>query len=453
MSAREVNPILMTGLRLAPVCAAISGLFNNPIAVLNRRASPLPSDEPRGDLSMFIHETHANSDLDAFRAEVRDFCTRELAPETRSKMTLGQHLTREERDVWMKALGAKGWLAGKWPKEYGGLGWSHAQAAAFKEELGKAGTPTLVPFGVTMVGPVIYTFGTPAQKSRYLPAIVRNDTWWCQGYSEPGAGSDLASLRTRAVRDDDHYVVNGHKIWTSVAHWADMIFCLVRTDPQAKKQAGISCLLIDMKTPGITVKPIVSIDLSHHVNEVFFEDVRVPVDNLVGEENMGWTYAKFLLAHERVGVADIGTYRRYLGYLDDVLHETREGGVPLAEQPTYRARKVELEAQLAMLEALLADQHATVAQASAPSLMGAAALKIRGTELQQAILETTMDVLARHGMAYQTDALLAGWNGDRIGPAQSAGLINEHLIRRAATIYGGSSEVQRSILAKGGLGL
>jgi len=304
-----------------------------------------------------------------------------------------------------------------------------------------------------MVGPVIYTFGTPAQKAKYLPDIVRNNTWWCQGYSEPGAGSDLASLRTRAVRDGAQYVVNGHKIWTSVAHLADMIFCLVRTDQQAKKQEGISCLLIDMKSPGITVKPIVSIDLGQYVNEVFFEDVRVPVENRVGEENKGWTYAKFLLAHERVGVADIGTYRRYLGYLDDVLQQTREGGIPLAEQPTYRARKVELEAQIAMLEALLADQHATAGQDVAPSLIGAAALKIRGTELQQAILETTMDVLARHGNAYQVDALLAGWNGDRIGPAQSAGLISEHLFRRAATIYGGSSEVQRSILAKGGLGL
>ena len=208
-----------------------------------------------------------------------------------------------------------------------------------------------------------------------------------------------------------------------------------------------------MNTPDITVKPIVTIDLSHHLNEVFFEDVRVPVENLVGEENKGWTYAKFLLAHERVGVADIGRFRRQLNYLDNLLHETREGGVPLAEQPTYRARKVELDAQLATLEALLADQHAAAVQASAPSLMGAAALKIRGSELQQAILETTMDVLARHGMAYQTDALLAGWNGDRIGPLQSAGLIHEHLIRRAATIYGGSSEVQRSVIAKGGLGL
>ena len=402
---------------------------------------------------MFIHQFEPDHELEAFRAEVREFCARELAPETRSKMDLGQHLTQSEHDVWLKALGAKGWLAGKWPKDHGGLGWTPLQAAAFQEELGNAGTPWLVPFGVTMVGPVIYTFGNEAQKQKYLPGIVRNDTWWCQGYSEPGAGSDLAGLRTRAVRDGDHYVVNGQKIWTTLAHWADMMFCLVRTDPDAKKQEGISFLLIDMKTPGITVKPIVSIDLSHHLNEVFFEDVRVPVENLVGEENKGWTYAKFLLAHERVGVAEIGKFRRYLGYLDDMLAQTREAGVPLSEQPAFRTRRVELDAQLARLEALLDDQHATAGENSAPSLMGAAALKIRGSELQQAILETTMDVLGRHGMAYQTDALLAGWNGDLIGPSQSAGLIHEHLYRRAATIYGGSSEVQRSIIAKGGLGL
>ena len=402
---------------------------------------------------MFIHQSEPDHELEAFRAEVRDFCARELAPQTRSKMELGQHLTQSEHDAWLKALGAKGWLAGKWPKDHGGLGWSPLQAAAFQEELGDAGTPWLVPFGVTMVGPVIYTFGSDAQKEKYLPCIVSNDTWWCQGYSEPGAGSDLAGLRTRAVRDGDHYVVNGQKIWTTLAHWADMMFCLVRTDPDAKKQEGISFLLIDMKTPGITVKPIVSIDLSHHLNEVFFEDVRVPAENLVGEENKGWTYAKFLLAHERVGVAEVGKFRRYLGYLDDMLMQTREGGVPLADQPAFRTRRVELGADLARLEALLADQHATVGENSAPSLMGAAALKIRGSELQQEILETTMDVLGRHGMAYQTDALLAGWNGDRIGPSQSAGLIHEHLYRRAATIYGGSSEVQRSIIAKGGLGL
>ena len=402
---------------------------------------------------MFIHSPTPDPSLETFRAEVRSFIAQSLPEDTRRKEERGQHIDRDEYGDWLHKLGARGWLTGKWPKEAGGLDWSPEQYSILSEELGRGSAPPIVPFGVTMVGPVIYTFGTEAQKQKYLPGIMKHETWWCQGYSEPGSGSDLASLRTRAVRDGDHYIVNGQKIWTSYAHWADMIFCLVRTDPEVKKQEGISFLLIDMKTPGITVKPIIGITKGHHLNEVFFEDVRVPVENLIGEENKGWTYAKFLLANERVGVAEVGKFERYLAHLKHLLEHTKEGGEPLLSDPQFQRKLAELEVSLETVRALVADQLAAARSSGAPSLMGAAALKIRGSEFQQAALQTIMDVFGRHGMAYQTDALNPGWNGDVVGPDEMAGLIYEHLYRRAATIYGGSTEVQKNIIAKGALGL
>ncbi|MEM7403847.1 MAG: acyl-CoA dehydrogenase family protein [Pseudomonadota bacterium] len=402
---------------------------------------------------MFIRTAQDDPSLDAFRAQVRAFCEDNLPEDLRRKQELGQHLDREEYGDWLRQLGQKGWLTGKWPKAHGGLEWGPEQSAIFSEELGRASAPPIVPFGVTMVGPVIYTFGNDEQRQRYLPGITRHDTWWCQGYSEPGAGSDLASLRTRAVRDGDHYVVNGQKIWTSYAHWADMMFCLVRTDPDVKKQEGISFLLIDMNTPGITVRPIIGITKGHHLNEVFFEDVRVPVENLIGEEGRGWTYAKFLLGNERVGVADIGKFERYLEHLRYLLGETREDGRPLSEESEFQRKVADLEVTLETVKALMADQLAAAQTDGSPSLMGAAALKIRSSEFQQATLQTIVDVLGRHGLLYQTDALHPGWNGDVVGPDEMAGLIYEHLYRRAATIYGGSTEVQKNIIAKGALGL
>ena len=402
---------------------------------------------------MFIRSVERNTSLDAFRAEVRAFCEKELPQTIRQKQARGQHLTKEEYISWLQRLGTRGWNTGKWPKEKGGLGWAPEQHIAFQEELGRAGAPPLMSFGPTMAGPVIYTFGTEAQKQQHLPGIIKGDLWWCQGYSEPGAGSDLAALKTRADRDGDDYIVNGQKIWTSTAHWADWMFALVRTDQKAKKQEGISFILVNMRTPGITVRPIIGITLGHHLNEVFFDNVRVPIANRIGEENKGWTYAKFLLANERVGNVDVAKVEGNIEQIRQLMAETKEGGKSLTEDPILRRRLAELEVGLATVKALMADQLAAARLSGAPSLMGAAALKLRGTELQQGILQTGMDVLGRHGLAYQSDALNAGWNGEMIGPESSADVIYEHLYRRAATIYGGSSEVQKNIIAKGALGL
>ncbi len=402
---------------------------------------------------MFIRSVERNTALDAFRAEVRAFCEKELPQAIRQKQARGQHLEKHEYISWLQRLGTRGWNTGKWPKEHGGLGWAPEQFLAFQEELGRAGAPPLMSFGPTMAGPVIYTFGNEEQKKQHLPGIIKGDLWWCQGYSEPGAGSDLAALKTRADRDGDDYIVNGQKIWTSTAHWADWMFALVRTDQNAKKQEGISFILIDMKTPGITVRPIIGITLGHHLNEVFFDNVRVPIKNRIGEENKGWTYAKFLLANERVGNVDVAKVEGNIEQIRALMAETREGGEALANDPFLKRRLAELEVNLATVKALMSDQLAAARANGAPSLMGAAALKLRGTELQQGILQTGIDVLGRHGLVYQHEALNAGWNGEMIGPESSADVIYEHLYRRAATIYGGSSEVQKNIIAKGALGL
>ncbi|WP_272807755.1 acyl-CoA dehydrogenase family protein (plasmid) [Shinella yambaruensis] len=402
---------------------------------------------------MFIRSVGSDNRLNAFREEVRQFCREKIPAEIRRKQEKSQHLEKAEYDAWLKLLGEKGWLTGKWPKEHGGLGWEPEQFLVFEEELGKAGAPPLINFGINLAGPVIFTFGNDEQKKKYLADIAKNNTWWCQGYSEPGAGSDLASLKTRAVRDGDHYVVNGQKTWTSWAHWADMIFVLVRTDATVKKQAGISFLLIDMNTPGITVRPIIGITRHHHLNEVFFDNVRVPVENRIGEENQGWTYAKFLLANERLHSLSFAKFEAYLAKIRKALDVVKDGGRPLSEDPTYRRKLAELDVRMATAKALMADQLAAARTTGSPPMMGAAALKLRGTELQQSILQMGLEVLGRNGPVYQDLALEQNWDGEFVGPDVSAGLIYEHLYRRAATIYSGSNEVQRNIIAKGALGL
>src|SRR5689334_14233246 len=283
----------------------------------------------------------------AFREEVRQFFKDNVPPDTRRKLVEGRHLGKDEMITWWRILNKKGWGVSHWPKEYGGTGWTSVQHYIFNEELQSYPAPAPLAFGMSMVGPVIFTFGNEEQKKKYLPRILSGEDWWCQGYSEPGAGSDLASLRTRAVREGDHYIVNGQKTWTTLAQYADWIFCLVRTDANVKQQEGISFLLIDMKTPGITVKPIIVLDGAHEVNEVFFDNVKVPVENRVGEENKGWTYAKFLLVNERSGIAGVARSKKAVGRLKEIASAEHIDGTPLIDDEIFGRKIADLEIDLA----------------------------------------------------------------------------------------------------------
>ncbi|MEQ8700999.1 MAG: acyl-CoA dehydrogenase family protein, partial [Bauldia litoralis] len=319
----------------------------------------------------------------AFRDEVRQFIADHLPQDIRDKMRLGQHLVKDDYVRWQKTLHQRGWMGVGWPTEHGGPDWSPVQRYIFEEETGLGDCPRIIPFGLRMVGPVIIAFGTDEQKLRHLPKILSSDVWWCQGYSEPGAGSDLASLKTRAVRDNGHYVVNGQKTWTTLAQYADWIFCLVRTDESAKKQEGISFLLIDMKTPGITVKPIVTLDGGREVNEVFFDDVRVPVENLVGPENEGWTVAKFLLGHERTNIAEVGRSKNQLARIKEIAAAEMQNGAPLIEDPRFREKIADVEINLMALDMTLLRIVSAESAGRAPG-PEASLLKIRATEVQQA---------------------------------------------------------------------
>ncbi len=336
-----------------------------------------------------------------------------------------------------------------WPKEYGGPGWSVTQRFIFNQESANAEMPTTLPFGLSMVGPVIFTFGNDAQKKKYLPRILSGEDWWCQGYSEPGAGSDLANLRTKAVREGDHYIVNGQKTWTTLAQYADWIFCLVRTDPNVKPQEGITFLLIDMKTPGITVKPIIVLDGAHEVNDVFFDNVKVPVENRVGEENKGWTYAKFLLVHERTGIAGTARSKKAVERLKEIARSEHVDGTPLIETDAFSRKVAELEIELSALEFT---ELRTLAQEAKGHMAGpeSSILKIRGTEIQQRITELTEEAVGYYAFPYER---ALGANEYPPGPDYAAGAAGRYFNMRKASIYGGSNEIQRNIIAKAVLGL
>jgi len=390
---------------------------------------------------------------EAFRAEVRAFVERNLAPATRAKVLDGRHLAPNDLVEWQRTLHRQGWGAPSWPKEHGGTGWSPVWQHVFEEECARGGAPPQLPFGIRMVGPVIMTFGTPAQRQRFLPRIVGGEDWWCQGYSEPGAGSDLASLKTRAERRGDHYVVNGQKIWITLAQHADWIFCLVRTDPTAKAQAGISFLLVDMKSPGVTVRPIITMDGRHEVNEVWFEDVHVPVENLVGEENRGWTYAKFLLGHERTNIAGVGASMRELARLKRIALLERKNGKPLLQDPLFAARVAEVEIELRALaitnlRMLTGETRAGVGAGAEASL-----LKIKGSEIQQTLAELMMQAVGPYALPVQREAFDRGELGAITGPPYAPPLAAAHCKMRKVSIYGGSNEIQRNIIARTLLGL
>jgi len=383
----------------------------------------------------------------AFRDEVRAWLRDNLPAELREKTVAYDHFTREELLRWHGILARKGWVAPAWPKEWGGTGWTPVQRYIFEEECGYAGAPPLVPFGLAMCAPVLIRFGTPEQKARFLPRIFNGDDFWCQGYSEPGSGSDLASLKTRAVRDGGHYVVNGQKTWTTLAHYADWIFCLVRTGAaDEKKQEGISFLLVDMKSPGITVRPLRLMDGGHEVNEVFFDDVRVPVEQRVHDEGAGWTVAKFLLGHERMNTARIGTSRRELERLKAYAAAQVKDGRPLMEDARFRDKVTRLEAELTAL-AITNLRFLDQLRGGRPPGPEISMLKIRGTEIQQRLTELMM---AAAGPLAQP---VSSPGEPRDFDLFTAGLAPRYCNFRKTSIYAGSNEIQRNIIARMALGL
>ena len=396
-------------------------------------------------------ELNFTPDEEAFRAEVRAFLAEKLPRHIVDKVNTGKRLTKQDHEEFHAILNARGWLASHWPEQYGGPGWSVVQRYIFDYESALAGAPRIVPFGVSMLGPVLIKYGTEAQKAHYLPRILDGSDWWCQGYSEPGSGSDLASLRTSAVRDGDAYVVNGQKTWTTLGQHADMIFCLVRTDPKAKKQEGISFLLIDMKSPGIEVRPIITLDGEHEVNEVFFTDVRVPVANLVGEENKGWTYAKYLLTYERTNIAGVGGSIAALDWLRQIAGKQKKSGRPLTEDPFFAARLARIEIDLDNMKTTNLRVLAAAAH-GAPAGPESSMLKVRGTEIRQEISSLTRRALGPYAQPFVSEALDAEHNGESIGPDYAAPVAAEYFNNRKLSIFGGSNEIQRTIIA-GALGL
>ncbi|MEL7128254.1 MAG: acyl-CoA dehydrogenase family protein [Pseudomonadota bacterium] len=387
----------------------------------------------------------------AFRDEVRAFIE-ENHPEGLA-LNAAEDLPREAFLAWHKILHEKGWVAPAWPVEYGGTGWTATQRYIWSEENARVDAIMPLPFGISMVGPVIYTFGNEAQKKRFLPGILSGDEWWCQGYSEPGAGSDLASLKTTAVRDGDHYIINGQKTWTTLAQHADWGFFLCRTDPDARKpQEGISFILVDMKTPGIEVRPIITIDGGHEVNETWLTDVRVPVENLIGEENMGWTYAKFLLAHERSGIAGVARSKRGVEKIREMASTELLDGEPLISDKDFARKISQLEIDLTALEFTELRTLAGEAQGKGPG-PESSILKVKGTEIQQRITELVLEAAGNYGNPYFRGLPQEGDNEFTIGPDYAPASAPMYFNMRKTSIYGGSNEIQRNIIAKMILGL
>ncbi len=388
----------------------------------------------------------------AFQDEVRGFIRAELPGDIKAKVERGQRLEKDDYVRWQKILFQRGWIAPNWPVEYGGTGWTPLQRHLFEEELALASTPRIMPFGLAMVAPVIMAFGDAAQKKHYLPRILKSEDWWCQGYSEPGAGSDLASLTTKAVADGDDYIVSGAKTWTTAAQHADMIFCLVRTSAEGKPQQGITFLLIDMASPGITVRPIRTMDGGEEINDVFFDDVRVPQANRVGEENKGWTYAKFLLGHERTGIAAIGRSKQELRELKAIAAAEPSGSGSLAEDGPFADKMADLEIDILALESLVLRIVADETQGRTPGAE-ASILKIKGTEIQQRLSELALEAVGYYANPYIAEAQQAGWNEAPVGPEHATNVAPHYFNWRKASIYGGTNEIQKNIIAKMVLGL
>ncbi|AOV03052.1 acyl-CoA dehydrogenase family protein [Delftia sp. WSY_4] len=388
----------------------------------------------------------------AFRDEVRGFLKDKLPEDLSHKVKNGLQLTKQDMERWHAILNERGWLANHWPEQHGGPGWSAVQKFIFEHECALAGTPRIVPFGLSMLGPVLIKYGNEAQKAHWLPRILNGADWWCQGYSEPGSGSDLASVKTSAVRDGDHYIVNGQKTWTTLGQHANMIFCLVRTNREAKAQQGISFLLVDMNSPGVEVRPIITLDGEHEVNEVFFTDVRVPVENLVGEENKGWTYAKYLLTYERTNIAGVGFSVAGLEKLKAVAGRMLRNGKPLTQDPLFAARLAKVEIDLENMKTTNLRVIAAVAGGGVPGAESSM-LKIRGTEIRQEILSLVRRAMGPYAAPFIEEALQAGYDQPAIGDAAAATAAAAYFNYRKLSIFGGSNEIQKNIISKMILGL
>ena len=392
-----------------------------------------------------------SADEKNFRETVRQFLQRELPAVIRDDVLAFKHLAKDQYVRWQRILAERGWGAPGWPREFGGTGWNAVQRSIFDDECYKAGAPRQMPFGLSMIGPVLMKFGTAIQQARFLPRIITMDDWWCQGYSEPGAGSDLASLKTSARRDSGHYVINGQKTWTTFAQFADWMFCLVRTNSEGKAQEGISLMLIDMKTPGVRVRPIRTLDLGADVNEVFLDDVRIPAENLVGDENRGWTIAKYLLGHERTNIAGIGMCRRLLGSVKDYARRQTKNGRPLFDDVRFRDRIVKLEIEFKSHEWSLM-RLVSLEQSGQPIGIEASMLKIRGSEIQQDLSELLMESAGPYALPFVAAALDAGFVGPTAAGVHLNGVAPQYFDMRKVSIYGGTNEVQKNLIAKSVLG-
>ena len=400
-----------------------------------------------------MNVTFSNEEL-AFRAEVREFFETEFPQDILEKQNNAVPLTRDDVIRWHRVINEKGWVAPNWPKEYGGPGWTPVQKYIFADEQARANAPGFLAFGLSMVGPIIYTYGTDEQKQRFLPEILQTNTWWCQGYSEPGAGSDLASLKTRADLNGDHYVVNGTKSWTTLGQYADWIFCLVRTNTDvARRQEGISFVLIDMRQPGVTVKPIIMLGGEHEVNEVHFENVKVPIENLVGEEGKGWTYGKVLLQHERTNIAGVARSKFDLTRLRAQAEKSIRGGEPLANDRNFMRKIAAAEVELKALEYTELRTLASIASGKAPG-PESSILKIAGTELHQRVDALYLEAAGYYALPYVRDQYVLGFpENERVGEGKETSTSLTYFNHRKLSIFGGSNEIQKNIIAKHVLGL
>ena len=387
-----------------------------------------------------------NDAENAFREEVRAFLDEKVTPELRDKVRGKAELTKEDMEGWHATLNEKGWLAPNWPAKFGGAEWNAVQRHIWEEEAAAAYAPRIVPFGLSMLGPVLQKFGSKEQQDHWLPRLLNGDDWWCQGYSEPGAGSDLASLKTMAVRDGDHYIVNGQKTWTTLGQHANMIFCLVRTDKDVKQQEGISFLLIDMDTPGVEVRPIILLDGSPEVNEIFFDNVKVPVSNLVGEENKGWTYAKYLLTHERTNIAGVGFSQAGLNTVKRLATAEMAGGKPLMQNPHFAARVAQVEMDLMAMSTTNLRIISKAAAGEAPGVE-ASMLKVKGTIIRQEINDLARRAAGAYAMPFASE-MAEGTNEPLPDPNGAGPVAAQYFNNRKLSIFGGSNEIQRGIIAK-----